>query len=53
MAGCLTLIARLIVDSIIVRVVETLLKRITVDGIISLIVKILALFGIRIRPSIS
>ncbi len=51
MAGCLTLIARLVVNTIIARVIESLLKRISVDGIVALIAKILALLGIRIRHS--
>ncbi|MCC7450049.1 MAG: hypothetical protein IT324_21710 [Anaerolineae bacterium] len=49
MAGCLTFILRIIAETLVVRVVQEVLQRVTVDHLWGLLAAVLALFGIRLR----
>ncbi len=49
MGGCLTVIIQVILRSVLARIVEEIVKRITGDKLIAILAAILALFGIRIK----
>lgn len=52
MAGCLTFILRIIAETLVVRLVQEIVGRVTIDRLWGLLAAILALFGIRIgKPS--
>ncbi len=54
MAGCLTFILRIIAETLVVRMVQEVFKRVTIDQLWGLLAAALALFGIRFKkPDLS
>lgn len=49
MAGCLTFFLRIIAETLVVRIVQEIFKRVTIDHLWGLLASILALLGIRIK----
>jgi hypothetical protein len=54
MAGCLTFILRIIAETLVVRMVQEVFKRVTIDHLWGLLAAVLALFGIHFKkPDLS